>query len=146
MEVRFIVPGVPIAQPRQRTRVMAMGGRMVAQNYTPAKHPSQTFKAAVQLSAAAVYTGPLLQGPLFLAITFVFQRPKVMCWKNKPTPRTAKTTKPDADNLAKSVMDALNGVLWHDDAQVSDMRIIKVVAGGDEQPRTEIMVQPMEDV
>lgn len=28
------------------------------------------------------------------------------------------TKKPDIDNLTKSVMDALNGVAWHDDAQV----------------------------
>lgn len=30
----------------------------------------------------------------------------------------APAKKPDIDNLTKSVMDALNGVAWHDDAQV----------------------------
>ena len=31
------------------------------------------------------------------------------CWQ---------TSKPDADNYAKLILDALNGVLWRDDAQV----------------------------
>jgi Holliday junction resolvase RusA-like endonuclease len=120
---------------------MEMGGRAVAQNYTPAKHPANAFKAAVRLAAAGSVT---LHGPLFVSIKFIFPRPKGMRWKNKPMPRYAKTSKPDADNLAKAVLDALNGIVWDDDAQVFDLRIIKVVAGGDEQPRTEITVQECE--
>lgn len=33
--------------------------------------------------------------------------------------------KPDADNIAKAVLDALNGVAYEDDAQVSDLRVKK---------------------
>lgn len=35
------------------------------------------------------------------------------------------TKKPDIDNLTKSVMDALNGVAWHDDAQVVQLEARK---------------------
>lgn len=35
------------------------------------------------------------------------------------------TSKPDFDNLAKAVSDALNGIAWRDDAQVVDGRSIK---------------------
>jgi len=34
--------------------------------------------------------------------------------------------KPDADNIAKIVMDALNGVAYDDDKQVVDLRVAKV--------------------
>ena len=35
------------------------------------------------------------------------------------------TQKPDADNDAKLVLDALNGVAWDDDQQVTDLHVIK---------------------
>ncbi len=38
------------------------------------------------------------------------------------------TKKPDADNLAKAVMDALNGVAWVDDSQVVRVSIYKEYA------------------
>lgn len=33
--------------------------------------------------------------------------------------------KPDVDNIAKSVLDALNGVAWKDDAQITELHVIK---------------------
>ena len=33
--------------------------------------------------------------------------------------------KPDADNIAKLVLDALNGHAWEDDAQVNELHIVK---------------------
>jgi Holliday junction resolvase RusA-like endonuclease len=35
------------------------------------------------------------------------------------------TSKPDLDNLAKIVLDALNGILWADDCQVVKLEITK---------------------
>ena len=51
----------------------------------------------------------------------------------KPLPkRTPKrvtrkpwTAKPDADNIGKAVLDALNGVAWADDAQVVRLEVVK---------------------
>lgn len=37
-----------------------------------------------------------------------------------------KPTKPDADNLVKLLLDAGNRILWHDDAQVSNLHVVKV--------------------
>lgn len=34
--------------------------------------------------------------------------------------------KPDADNIAKLVLDALNGVAWHDDAQIVSLDVVKL--------------------
>ena len=47
--IAFTVPALPVAQPRQRHRVASIGGRMVAQNYTPTKSPANEFKATVNI-------------------------------------------------------------------------------------------------
>lgn len=57
----------------------------------------------------------------------------VTIWTQRPLPESrAKkisteedTYKPDADNVAKLVLDALNGVAWADDAQVTDLNVHK---------------------
>lgn len=36
------------------------------------------------------------------------------------------TVKPDWDNVAKAICDALNGLAWHDDAQVTQATVRKV--------------------
>ena len=34
--------------------------------------------------------------------------------------------KPDADNIAKLVLDALNGKAWHDDSQIVSLKVVKL--------------------
>jgi Holliday junction resolvase RusA-like endonuclease len=146
MAILFTIPGLPIAQPRQRHRVVAMGGRVIAQNYTPTKSPVNVFKAGAQQAFAAVYSGPPLEGPLVLTVLAVFPRPKRLIWKSKPMPRQYHTCKPDADNLAKALKDALTSLAWKDDCQVSILRVAKVYGRGDEQPRVEVGIQQLKVV
>ena len=47
-------------------------------------------------------------------------RPKSLLWEHD-------TFKPDADNVAKLVLDALNGVAWQDDAQVTSLHVRKAI-------------------
>jgi len=35
------------------------------------------------------------------------------------------TISPDCDNIAKAILDAMTGIVWKDDRQVLDLRIIK---------------------
>lgn len=44
----------------------------------------------------------------------------------------------DADNIAKGILDACKGILWHDDAQVADLHITKNLA---DMPRVELSVE-----
>lgn len=45
----------------------------------------------------------------------------------KPCPK-----KPDCDNIAKSILDALNGIAYDDDAQIVDLSVSKVYSATEE--------------
>lgn len=113
----------------------------MAANYTPAKHPVNAFKAAVQLAASQAYSGAVIGEPLAMTLVAVFPRPQALCWKSRPTPRLPKASKPDFDNVSKSVCDALSGVLFRDDAQVCRATVEKWVAAGDEQPHVQVVIE-----
>jgi len=61
-----------------------------------------------------------LAGPVILHIWFMFAKKNVK-WDDD-LPHFAK---PDIDNTAKLVKDALNGIAYHDDCQVSDSMLHK---------------------
>lgn len=69
--------------------------------------------------------------------------------RSKPHPEDGEiphTKKPDVDNLAKAVLDVCTALrIWHDDAQVVDLRIRKVYhrdKGG--TPGLELTIRPYE--
>jgi Holliday junction resolvase RusA-like endonuclease len=47
------------------------------------------------------------------------------------------TKKCDADNLAKSILDALNGIAYYDDSQVCELLVRKYYS---DNPRVEILI------
>lgn len=135
--IELLIPAIPIAQPRPRA-VNVQGRSMLVSN--PAKHPVTAFKATCQLIARNEYQGPPLDGPISLTIVFILPRPKVKIWKKQPMPRERHNKRPDLDNLVKSVVDALSGLLWRDDAQIYHVDASKFVASGEEQPHVGISV------
>ncbi len=138
MHIEFTVPGLPIAQPRQRYAIKA--GK--AMNYTEVKHNVNAYKAAVKLRAAESYDGgALIDGPVSLLVEFFFPRTQAETWKTKPMPRKPHCKKPDADNLLKAVKDSLTGCLWRDDALVWSTQVRKWIIAGDEMPHTYIKVE-----
>lgn len=65
------------------------------------------------------------------------------CYLPKP-PSTKKSVflpivKPDLDNCAKSILDALNGFAWPDDNQITDLRIFKRYTL--ESPKISILIE-----
>lgn len=139
------VASIPIAQPRQRHRVVVgKTGKAYATNYTPTRDPVNVYKASVQQAAQNQYQGSPLDGPLAVRLRFLLPRPKSLCWKKKPMPRRWHTRKPDAENMAKSTLDALSGLLWRDDAQVCSLWAEKLYASGAEQPGVIVQVNALE--
>lgn len=91
---------------------------------TDACKESRDWKTDVKHEAQAAYSGPLLEGPLSVTLTFLVLRPKghFRTGKNKHLLRDSApmlpTSKPDVLKLARGVEDALTGVLYKDDAQI----------------------------
>lgn len=141
--IEFTVPGNPTGQPRQRHRIVKAGGRTFASNYLPKSDPVNAFKATIRLAYQAA-GGRLLDlddnEAISVVILAVFPRPKSKTRKTQPNPRLRKTSKPDVDNIAKAVLDGLNGVAWPDDAAVSDLVVQKHLASADEDPHTTISI------
>lgn len=50
--------------------------------------------------------------------------------------------KPDADNVAKAICDALNGQAYRDDAQIAALYVRKWY---DEKPRVEVQIRTVTD-
>jgi len=114
----IVVPGNPVAQPRHR--VSSIGGR--ARTYLPSKHPVHAFKEAIRLAAKG---GPIFECPVWVGITATFAMPQ--SWtkaKRAKLDDTPHAQKPDADNVAKAVLDALSGH-WDDDCQVYELSVEK---------------------
>ena len=107
----FYVNGEPVAQPRHR---IASRGRF-ATAYIPKGHAIHAWKYAIEEAAReqAERIGwvPVKGVALSVSMVFLFERPK----SNKTQWHTQR---PDLDNLAKAVLDALHGIIYVDDASV----------------------------
>ena len=112
--VTFTVFGNAVSKARPRSTMI--GNRAVM--YTPDK--TKNFENYVKLVAAQHAPKELLTSALGVELHFFFQRPKSL-----PKKILNHTKKPDIDNLAKSVMDALEGIIYVNDAQVISLRVTK---------------------
>lgn len=123
----FALAGDPRGKGRPRSRIIkARSGAQFVSHYTPAV--TRNYEAALQLAAQQAMAGdPLFEGPLCLTLVAVFAVPESWSEKKKRLAiegNLRPTGKPDADNILKTV-DALNKVVWTDDAQCVDVRIAK---------------------
>lgn len=107
--VTFSVPGEPVPQPRPR--VSTRGG--FARAYVPKQHPVHEYRGAIA-SAAADAGLTATDEPLNVVIDAVFARPKSHLRKSGVKPDAPRLPRPDVDNLAKAVLDALQDVIGDD--------------------------------
>ena len=128
------IPGV--MRGKQRARV-AIRGRF-ASAYTP----KETVNAEAWVKRCAVdqIGSPCLDIPLDIAIQITVQIAE--SWSNKKRAAALAgeikpTGKPDLDNCAKLLCDALNGVIWKDDSQIVAMTLIKRYG---ERPQTVLKI------
>jgi Holliday junction resolvase RusA-like endonuclease len=109
MAITFSVPGDPVPQPRPR--VSTRGG--FARAYVPSKHPVHGYRQAI---AAAARDAGLAEcsEPIGVVIDAVFVRPKSHLRKAGVKSDAPKLPRPDVDNIAKAVLDALQDVIGDD--------------------------------
>lgn len=134
--IKFTVPGNPQAQERPR---FSRQGNFV-KTYDPEK--SRDYKQYVKLVASQNAPKRLLDGALKLSIDVYRTIPKSISkvkYKNEMALSGAlrPVTKPDVDNYAKGIKDALKGVIWKDDSQVVELVVRKWYS---DKPRIEVEV------
>ena len=118
--ISFVVCGDPVAQPRHK---IATRGKF-AHAYIPKDHSIHAYKQALQMFARIAMAGRTpVDGPVLVTILFRFARPKSHTKAARLDDNHRQ--KPDLDNLAKAVLDALNGICWLDDSQVCQIRASK---------------------
>lgn len=83
---------------------------------------------------------PRFHGPVSVRIDVFRALPK---GAPKRVDSEPDTHRPDADNVAKGVLDALNGVAWDDDAQVVDLYVVKHDRTHRERDLTVVTVAPI---
>jgi Holliday junction resolvase RusA-like endonuclease len=114
--VTFIVPFTPVAWQRAGVTWTNQGTKHFTRPETRA------WKQTVATYARSAMRGAVpLNGPLKLELAFLLPIPPSWPnWKREAAERgqIAPTVKPDLDNLEKAVKDAMNKIVWIDDAQV----------------------------
>lgn len=117
----FTVPGVPVSKARPR---MTRAGHA----FTPEK--TRNYEALVTMLAAEAMNGASpVDDPIAMDIVAVFPQPKSWPkWKRKLAEQglIAYTTRPDEDNIGKSISDAINGIVYVDDAQIVRKTVTKL--------------------
>lgn len=120
MALTFSIDGDPVPQPRPKISTRGGFGRA----YVEAKHPVHQYRTA--LAAAAVESGAVPHDePVSVVIDAVFGRPKSHLTKAGVKATAPRLPRCDVDNIAKAVLDALTGHVWHDDAQVQRLVVEK---------------------
>jgi Holliday junction resolvase RusA-like endonuclease len=137
--LHLTIPGDPHGKrppqydPRQRRTVKAAGSR--------------TYEKAVAALARATHRAPPLDGAHVVEIAAVCRRPGARpdavpreVWATGE--RCARVGKPDADNIAKAVLDGLRaGGVLRDDTVVTRLVVVRVYAARGEGPCVEVRVE-----
>lgn len=111
-----MIPGKPVGKERPR-----FDGRHA---YTPQK--TREYEKLVKYCYNTSARGETLSGAVAADITVLRHIPD-SCGKAKRASmaNTPCETKPDCDNVAKAVLDALNGIAYQDDAKVTHVCVDK---------------------
>lgn len=124
MKFEIFIPGHPKGQPRARAFARKMGSKFVARMYD--SDVADAWKAQVRAIVLAEATKQCLraiEGPFEVEMQFSFERPQSHFLKSGALGKGRvrdHLQKPDADNLAKLVLDVITRLqlCWIDDDQV----------------------------
>jgi Holliday junction resolvase RusA-like endonuclease len=130
----IVLPGVP--RGKGRPRISTKGGFPRA--YTDAK--TRSYETLLRDAGATAMAGsPVLEGPLTVNVEARFPVPASWSRRKRAAALAGElrpTGRPDMDNVVKT-LDALNWVVWKDDAQIVTMRVFKRYS---EEPALKITV------
>lgn len=133
--MKIIIPGVPVG--KGRPKFSTFGGYPKA--YTPIK--TVNYENLVKIAFQQTGEQPFERETQLRAdITAFFPIPKSVSKKKREEMNRGllmHTKKPDCDNIAKSILDALNGLAYYDDSQICELSVYKMYS---DEPRAEIVI------
>ncbi len=137
MEVKFTVLGTPIAKGRPR---MTKAGH----TYTPQKTVEYENLVRIEYWRQCGDFKFGQDSPLDVRILAFYPIPKSVSKKRRQMMISRKLRpmkRPDTDNVCKAILDSLNEVAYHDDAQVVDCQVRKFYG---EDPRVVVKIIELE--
>ncbi|MGA7781115.1 MAG: RusA family crossover junction endodeoxyribonuclease [Paraburkholderia sp.] len=138
-QVVFSVPGTPIAKGRAK---FARRGTFVT-TYTPKE--TVQYENLVRLAAQEAMRGAdPFDSPVELTVAIYLPIPQSWSKKKQEKARTGlvgATKKPDADNVLKALKDGMNGVVYVDDARITDVLLKKRYAVS---PRVDVIARALD--
>lgn len=120
--INFEVEGKPFG--KQRPRVIHRGG--FSRAYTPPE--TVAYEKKVKNSYENIAKNIQMNKPIEANIIGIFPVPKSISNKKRNyliNNKIHHISKPDCDNIAKSILDALNGVAYKDDSQICKLSVEK---------------------
>lgn len=132
MEINFTVYGIPVG--KGRPRFSRRGGH----TYTPEK--TKEFEEKVR-DCWRTQSGKGFAGkvPLLASVVAYFPIPKSVSKKKaEAMAGTFHVNRPDSDNIAKAILDSLNGLAYPDDSAVQIDHCWKVYTNA--APRVEVKI------
>lgn len=145
--IRFVARTIPVAKARHRSFVKtSRNGKLYAGTYAP----SENAKAESEFIALAEPHAPPrpFDGPLEISLIFYLPiaTSSPAWWKHAAAiGRAHHCKKPDVDNLAKLVLDAMtrSGQWWRDDTQIVSLHAHKRYG---DTPETAVEVTPLQSI
>lgn len=118
MNYDFFINCRPVPQARPRFFLKHSNGRRWVGSYDP-KHCANFKKLITSAVKSAIINNKYpLPSPLPLSLSIKF-------YMGINSKYEHHTQKPDIDNLAKAVLDSLNGIIYYDDKQITTLHLYK---------------------
>lgn len=138
--IHIIVPGAIVPWKRAQRRRFASGAHV-----TFTDPEVEAYHGVVRMAAASAMAGaPPIEDPILLSVLAVFAVPGSWSGKRQREALAGlrhKTTRPDLENTIKGALDAMQSVVYRDDAQIIGYNSCCKVYGA--RPRLEILVEPV---
>lgn len=131
-----------------RPRIGVIAGHAMAFKDSKSREHETTLRAMCSQFRPKDSSGNVvqLQGPIQVVIVATLPRPAALCHLSKRAGNAPlvdararwSTSKPDVDNIAKGVLDAMRD-WWADDRQVAVLLAVKRIAALDESPHYSVV-------
>ncbi|AWH32205.1 RusA family crossover junction endodeoxyribonuclease [Stenotrophomonas sp. SAU14A_NAIMI4_8] len=114
--MRFLLNRAAMPTPRARHRAFLVNGKVISSTYNPKEYTEYLKTLSADFRRDFDYS-EFIEVPVRVCITVTLKKPKTT---KLPHP------KPDVDNFAKGVLDAMTQAeLWSDDTLVRELAVIK---------------------